>query len=296
MNKKYYQQCIDQGRYRVFAGTEIILPQNGQLLEDLLPTIKRITADQKRITPTGISSGVHPVLQHTAKGVSLKFVFVPPPQSDFFDPTTWGCDEVILRTLDNSLAEISRRAVAGIEFGINFANKASRAAHDAEAVRAEFEKSEEPRIAREVAKRSKDKEVTVFELQPGPYQLGGEINVPLHYPSREDIILKGCKFHRWLGTTHALLESPTFEFDSRIKPCLAKGKLKIKFLADSPEELALDCAKISRTGFDVVVNLAEELSPQRTTCHLMSIVDEEAIIHSAKERIKARLLKLASKK
>ena len=155
---------------------------------------------------------------------------------------------------------------------------------------------EEQRIAREVAKRSKQREVTVFELQPGPYQLGGEINVPLHYPSNDDTILKDCKFHHWQGATAALLESPTFAEDSRLKPCLTKGKLKVKFIPDSPEEFALDCAKMSRIKFDVVVNLAEELSPQRTTCHLMEFTDEEAILSAARERIEARLRKLRSER
>lgn len=292
MPNKYYKQCIDLGRYRVFVGTEIILPQNGLHLDDLMATIKQLLADQQRITPSEISTGVHPLLQSTPKGICLKFVFVPPPQSDFFDPSTWGCEEELLRSAEKILAVVSKAVANAILGGTGFAKKASCEPLHAEDVRALFEKMEEQRIAREVAKRSKQREVTVFELQPGPYQLGGEINVPLHYPSNEDIVLKDCKFQRWQGATAALLESPTLGEDSRLKPCLNKGKLKVKFIPDSPEEFALECAKMSRIKFDVVVNLAEELSPQRITCHLMKFSDEKAIINAAGERIEARLLKL----
>ena len=52
MPNKYYKQCIDLGRYRVFVGTEIILPQNGLHLDDLMATIKQLLADQQRITPS----------------------------------------------------------------------------------------------------------------------------------------------------------------------------------------------------------------------------------------------------
>lgn len=291
MTNKYYKQCIEQGRYRVFAGTEIFLSQNGLLLDELMTTIKRVLADQRRITPSDIS-GVLPVVQATAHGLSLKFVFVPPPQSDFFDPTTWGCDEEALRALEKNLAVVSKDVVEAIKGGTNFARKASQAPLHAEDVRALFDKMEEQRIARGVAKRSKDKQITVFELQPGPFQLGGEINLPLHYPSGQDIILKGCKFHRWQGATQVLLESPTFVDDNRLKSCLNQGKLKVKFLPDSPEEFVLDCAKMSRLRFDLIVNLTEELSPQRIICHLMGFTDEETIINTAKIRIEARLLKL----
>lgn len=66
----------------------------------------------------------------------------------------------------------------------------------------------------------------------------------------------------------------------------------MKFFPDSPEEFALACAKMSRVRFDVVVNLTEELSPQRIICHLMGFIDEDKIINTAKTRIEARLLKL----
>lgn len=290
MINKYYKQCIAQNRYRIFAATKIIIPLNGMLLDEFNSIVNRALADQRRITPAELS-GVFPFLEKTAEGVSLMFVFVPPPQSDFFDLTTWGCDEEALRALEKKLGVVSKEVAEAIKGGNNFAIKASQAHLHAEDVRAEFEKMEEQWIARGAAKRSKDKEIRIFELQPGPSQLGGEINLPLHYPSSQDIILKSCKFHRWQGTTQALLESPTFENDNRLTPCLNHGKLKVKFLPDSPEEFALDCAKMSRVRFDIVVNLTEELSPQRVICNLMGVTDEEAIINAAKVRIEARLLK-----
>jgi hypothetical protein len=126
------------------------------------------------------------------------------------------------------------------------------------------------KVARAVAKRSR-KQSTLFNLATGEVELGGQHKIPVQFPEREDILLRGCRVVRWPGEFQCEVQSAELDANPRLASLARDGKLKARVGRDSEEYFVACCAHTAQVLVDLSLNLVEELHPARVTPWLMAV-------------------------
>ena len=285
MDKRYISKAMQAGEMRLFAGTQLTIPAGQRmLLDEFKCKFDMILKDQRRITPKLLTSVVSYVMP-TATGLEIGFGMVPSPQGEIGKAASEALDEHAIRELERKLALCVKIASNGIARGNEFALTAEEAALYAEDVRSKLDDVDDG-IAREVAKRARGN-LTLFELPTGLEEIGGRHNVPTYFSAMQDLTLRSCQVHSWQSQSRVILALPASADFPCLNSLLKDRKLKVRVTKDSRELLLLKCADLSRTGFDVDINLGEYLSPKRIDPTVTLIHEPDRILEEARIRIEA---------